>query len=549
MKTIYPNFGPESAFHMWRESLDLFAWWKSMAIICCGLLALIGTAVILRTEGSNIPNSLLLASSAHVACIWLSTAFSKDVSTSIWGFLNQWEGALVLSSYLALALVSSVIFKDSTVRRNATIAGIFSLAAITAIGIPEFFGWHPFYRQPLHTFIFGNSAPGSKFVMRSVREGSISATLLNPNFVGSYAAMVFASSLAFLVISRKRLPIAAASFCIICSWILVLGSHSRAGLLAIACAFIAVCLAMWRRKLAINFKNLVLPAIVMTAISLGLHYFVVNENKPLLERTSDDISTSQPAASKKIRSFNLVGDSAVFEIDGHTYIMTVTESAITVVDSSGKPAQIADLKLTTTKFGNFETVIQFQHGQYLLRLVPTSSGLKILAWNWLHDIEHPRRSKFPRDDFLFSRRGYIWARTLPLLDNKWLIGAGPGVYAHEFPQRDFHGKAQFLTVNDMLIIDRPHSMYLQIAHASGIISLGCFLFIAIGGIVRLQREKSAFKIALSASIIAYLVAGFFNDSSVVVAPLFWIMVGAAWSSGTKTLKHDAGVQRQEAEIS
>ena len=34
---------------------------------------------------------------------------------------------------------------------------------------------------------------------------------------------------------------------------------------------------------------------------------------------------------------------------------------------------------------------------------------------------------------MFSRRGYIWARTIPLLKDNWLLGSGLDTFIIEFP--------------------------------------------------------------------------------------------------------------------
>lgn len=42
---------------------------------------------------------------------------------------------------------------------------------------------------------------------------------------------------------------------------------------------------------------------------------------------------------------------------------------------------------------------------------------------------------------LFTGRGYIWGRAIPLLKEHILVGSGPDTFVEEFPQQDYVMKA------------------------------------------------------------------------------------------------------------
>ena len=95
------------------------------------------------------------------------------------------------------------------------------------------------------------------------------------------------------------------------------------------------------------------------------------------------------------------------------------------------------------------------------------------------------------------------------------------------------------------ILTKPHSMYLQMAVQTGVGSLVCFL-IFVGHTIwnalvimrkRISHSKKQRNITqknvqqdkrmeiLMYSVLGYLLVGIFNDSTVTVAPIFYLLCG------------------------
>ncbi len=125
------------------------------------------------------------------------------------------------------------------------------------------------------------------------------------------------------------------------------------------------------------------------------------------------------------------------------------------------------------------------------------------------------------DEWL-SYRGYIWQKTIGLLEQHWFLGYGPGTLALNFPQslnpRSFGSD----------YIDRPHNLYLQIAYDSG--NLAAILFIAWVGAFcwTVARSGNPRSTAVLAGVVGYLVASLVDDPGVGVAPIFWVLLGAGF---------------------
>ena len=77
------------------------------------------------------------------------------------------------------------------------------------------------------------------------------------------------------------------------------------------------------------------------------------------------------------------------------------------------------------------------------------------------DKNHEKSLKFLEEHYHFANmRGYIWARTLPLLKNTF-SRLRSRYFTIAFPNDDFVGL--YNSGHDQEIISRPHCMYLQIA--------------------------------------------------------------------------------------
>ena len=135
-----------------------------------------------------------------------------------------------------------------------------------------------------------------------------------------------------------------------------------------------------------------------------------------------------------------------------------------------------------------------------------------------------------------SNRGYIWSRTFPLLKRALLLGVGQDNFAYAFPNDDYVGKVN-CGFNEQ-IVTKPHNMYLQIWVQDGLPALLAFLalyLLLFGRTIRKCFKKGKWnhshKISLAflCGVSGYFVAGLANDSSICVAPVFWVLFGVAFA--------------------
>lgn len=131
-----------------------------------------------------------------------------------------------------------------------------------------------------------------------------------------------------------------------------------------------------------------------------------------------------------------------------------------------------------------------------------------------------------------SGRGYIWARSIPILKETFLIGKGADNFWAYFPSEDYveAWKNGFYAKT----ISTPHNMYLQIGINSGVIALIAFLAFFVIYFVDCVRLywKDDFQhflpqagIGICLAVSAYMLTGLLNDMMVCVAPVFWCLMG------------------------
>ncbi len=146
-------------------------------------------------------------------------------------------------------------------------------------------------------------------------------------------------------------------------------------------------------------------------------------------------------------------------------------------------------------------------------------------------------------DKLFSGRGFVWSRTLPLLKNTILLGNGPDTFPAYFPQNDIVGKLNAF-YNIRPIIFNPHNMYIQTTLSGGVIALIAllisFFFYVKSSIKAFNKTENMDFIKITGAacfcgFLSFCITGFVNDSTVFVSPLFWVLFGIGIAMN-KTIK-------------
>ncbi|MCM1245004.1 MAG: O-antigen ligase family protein [Roseburia sp.] len=558
----YPWFSGSTTY-------DFFLYWKGQALLfLCGMIALYAAvkAGITRKEifGQTDRKYLIPLAVYFVMCL-LSALFSEHRNMAIWGGYEQWEGMLIIGAYVFVCLAACGLVKGETetaVIRYGLLAGVLVLSFLS---VRQFMG-EDFFRTPLGNKVMNFMSEKKLNFTFNFEKGRVYATLYNPNYVGSYVALVLPVVLS-LVSFKKKVGAALRSLVAVLAavWLMIMlaGSESVTG-----CIGIIASLLLFAVFMITNIKKHPVCAAVISVLCVGVFAGIVFTNKPVFEYGINKIKNPTP---------NHFFVKSMVSKEGLLYITTKDDDVLRLnvyiengsymyeaADEDGKAAGIyrdaetSRMKFTDERFQEIEiyekgiradekdydafvVATPSENKEYTVVLTTTNyeaAGLHQTVYKMynpfgkIDDLREIKRIGFEDNQHFGSRRGYIWSRTFPLLGERLLLGSGPNTFVYEFPNDDYVGMRN--VGYDGATVTKPHNMYMQIFVQTGLLSLLAFLALYLFYFVecvRLYMKKTEYSameitgIGILLGTFGYLVTGLANDSTVAVAPLYWCLLG------------------------
>lgn len=128
-------------------------------------------------------------------------------------------------------------------------------------------------------------------------------------------------------------------------------------------------------------------------------------------------------------------------------------------------------------------------------------------------------------------RSYIWSTFISLIMERPVLGYGFDTYAFHFPINDIKMMNGLGTGN--AVVDKPHSLYLDIAFGTGVIGLLIFLIMVSIPLIKSIKKILLCKeikgnseiIVITFLLLAYLIQGIVNDSNIGTSVIFFILLG------------------------
>lgn len=551
---------------------DFFLASKSLVLTLLMFVMAGCVCVRLWKEKKKIPfTKLLIPLFAYGALAFLSACFSVSHTFSFSGSFEQFETIWVLLGYVLIVYYVFLYAQGELELRvvtdglcvSATIIGI--LGSLQGIGI-DFLASNV-TKKLITTEEFWDAIDGN--LMLQFGDGQATATLCNPNYLGVYGSMMI-PFLAMLFLYEK------------CKWrriwhgldfvlvtVAVLSSRSRAGLIAAVAALSVAAVLSVKRLL--KYWYLTIPAVNFAIVLLLLvnaynDNLIFNRLKNIF--TSDKVSVTEYTAE----------DGTVIRKTGLTELYTTEENVVFTYNEVKTEVYLYaeneyygfyaytddDTQIEIVKAEN-EDVFFFDHPALTdVKLKPSflgeTPGFTLVAegdWIFLYNSEKGKYQYvtvyedeygdyvFKESDMImadsfgfenrysmFSHRGFLWSRCLPLLMDHILLGSGPDTFVLEYPQNDYlmMRKSGFY----YNFLTKPHSMYLQTGIQTGVLSLLCLL-VFYGWYAIWSLRLYCFKnvttlteglgVATFVASIGYMISGLTNDSMVVTAPIFWIIIG------------------------
>lgn len=542
------------------DSLDVFLKVKGQLLVAVAVAMILMLAYKAFLEAKMVkPPVWMYMVLGYAGLTIISTITSKYRSFGLKGMFEQHETLWVILAYCVVLVYAFVVAQDSYGIGFIRVAlGV--LATIHSyIGITQLIG-EDFWGSKLGRFLI---IPSSFDGAESIRENlsftfsgsgnhQVYLTLYNPNYVGSYAALVFPIFLVLAIFSKKMWQKVFWGIITIINFLCAMGSGSKTFLGAFVVSAIFA-IILFRKKLKKGWPIMLgFIAVIIASSAIYFNYVGLNivsyvsdalaakKNDSLLEKVELEQSYVQITYNGvKFRvSYEADGEKAAlyfFREDGKMmeYETNAEGSLVTLKDDKLKDLSFEYL-IAGGSTGGYIINCNTPKGSFAI--MNTEHGYKLYTGpDKVDDIYDAPAAVIKDHDAFASGRGYIWSRTFPVFFNHLLLGTGADTFTVAFPQNDYIGRLN--GGFGSMIITKPHNLFLQIGVQSGGLALLCFLGFAIIYIVQtfkllwkreLSGEIETFGAAISLGIIGYLVAGIFNDSCVALAPLYWVFLGVGY---------------------
>ncbi|HHX59701.1 MAG TPA: O-antigen ligase family protein [Epulopiscium sp.] len=428
--------------------------------------------------------------------------------------------------------------------------------ALGLIGIGQFFGIDLFQLDGGKVLILPHKYLHLAGQVNFSFDGRVYATLFNPNYVGSYGAMLMPISIVAMfytyLYKKDTMTKLGAIFFALTMVALWITCYSRGGVVGGSFALLLIFILLGR-KIIKNKTQWILLAILMVVSGIALNMLsegvIVNRIRTLPKET---MNFFRPTDSELGKLEDVKLEENAVEITSNLPFVRIEKQGevFTLKDELGKTMLINEdeknIRIEGEAFEGFVIVkkapdafmvriLNPEKGvNYYLDFVQTDDGFRIVGTNGaLQTIEPVDAWGFEGKEKVGSGRGYIWSRTLPMVKDTWLYGYGPDTYVVRFPQHDVLGKINS-GGTPRIVVDKPHNLYLQTMVSTGLVSLLALLVLFITYCILWFRHirsldqddiRRWMSIGIFAAICGYLIAGLFNDSVVSVAPVFWILWG------------------------
>ncbi|MCR4992268.1 MAG: O-antigen ligase family protein [Lachnospiraceae bacterium] len=562
LKIVKTNMEGFGFYSIAEKTEDIFLYYKSIFFIttCSIMLVLIIAQAFVRHRELKA-TKLFIPLAAYAFLAFLSAVFSEYASFSFTGIVDHFESVWVLLGY-ALCVYYAFLFVSET-KDVEILMSVFFLGTVLMllIGLSQAFS-QDIFRSGLGRWLilpkefYDNPKAQLEFEFPL---GRVYLTLFNPNYVGSYVSLISPVFL-MLAFAKKKVWLAVVNIIVYIGLLLcILGSGSRAGFIGVAFSLILLVL-VFNKKLV----KFIPEALIVIVLIVGVVYTFNNySNGQLLSRAKQAMEIEKTEHNLKAIETN--DDNVVIHYLDHelrlsVYIRDDGNVEVEALDENGKATNengeliysvalnpdaenTYDFTTTDERFSNISFQFTLFQGAPVLYV-----NIDRKNWTFIYDGTtyyyvnlKGRAVKMNNAEYVeglsnygraFSGRGFIWSRTLPLLKKYILLGSGPDTFTLTFPNDDY--VAMYNGGYENILMTKPHNMYLQIAVQTGVLSLICFLVFYIWYFitsfklyVRADRTKSIVMVGIGilCGTFGYMIGGIINDSMIVIAPLYWVLIG------------------------
>ena len=576
---------------------DTFLYYKSFFLRIVGALVLVVLAVLATkhdrdflSEKRNIPP--VIAMGVFGLMTLVSSILSEHKSDAFLGGVEEFEGCFILLTYVVSFYLAFGYVKTIKVIKFILDALLIGGFIIGLLGFLQALGYDWMQSDIAKNFLtleIRDQIDMSTFQVGSAfAERTAYATLYNPNYMGSYVVLVFPYT-AYLTIFGDR--IYRKVFALITSGMLLVSlwfSNSFTGLIALGFAvliavilimplikkifrIIIICVAVAGAIVAVNIPSIraeidrqflmATPSEEETAIRIDnmvthkdhIDIYLSDDRKMKLQLNTD-------ALSDPLWAFNFQIDQLVTLTDdkGNPISYSVGEDGRATINQEGYPAYVIYTGMATdeseeaqTEENNFgyTSLLYLEDAPGSFRFLFDGKRIKCINdFDRVADMTYIDKWGFKNNKDFASGRGYIWARTFPLMVKTLFTGYGPDNYVYYYPNFDYVGKGYGDYTN--MTTSKPHNIFMQMWVQEGFIVVAAMLFLYILFMIRafklcygknrlkMTKGTTAFGVVIATAVASsgFMFVGIANDSLVGITSIYWIMLGVGYAAESMCFK-------------
>ena len=521
-------------------------------VIACAMLVIIATRLYSKSS-IYMPyfkdNRLIcICAAVYIAAAFLSSVLADDVHGAFAGMYAQHEPFPVLAGYMVFLIFVYIFITSDDAVISFLKLFMWGVAVISFLGVLQFLACDFFTTYAGKSLITMFSDISAESISLSFDPGRVYMTLYNPNYVGSYVALVLPIMIAGVYVMDHMWQKAVMGINAVMLIVCLIGSASTTGMTAVAVCFILTCaLCIPLMKRFGKYIGIMLGAAVVCMVAVvSVNHDKINEALDKYRLTEDTrILTSMQVHDDGVElgykdttiyvSCNISDGGQmlldVSDADHNKLTFAYDQASDTIVsgdefykDIYFSGARISDGSIGFNVIcGGTYTFVKDDDGSYYYYNV---YGKKT------KDIVNSKSIGFKGHESFASNRGFIWSRSIPLLFKNIIYGCGPDNFVYEYPNNDY--VAMHNNTYSTQVVTRPHNMYLQTGVQTGVLSLIAILVLYGAYFVQSVRLLYGKKdigtayimsLAILVGSFGYMVCGVANDSTVCVAPVFWILLG------------------------
>lgn len=502
----------------------------------------------------------LLLIIAYFVLSFCSAIFSDNPEVVWWGVCTEFEGMAAIFSYCILFLGGYNFFSHKKTLSFYKKALFVLISLSSAIAIFEYVV-SPIMELPFMKYLIAPSEyreiAASLEFSNTFREAVL--MFYNSNYMGGFCVIIFPLSVYYVITSERLKKRILCSIACAATFIAGIMSNATAAFYVMLAEVIFITVIMLLKKL-IHIKSFLILLLSAEVIILSVNIASGNEFIANIIKSAINSGTySENANTFKLDEININGNSVVFSGNDSEYTVTppFNEGDELKISGAGNTMftenhidnnqiMITDIA-TNSNIGIVlnEGVLYIDFGyKKTVDFAVTTNGLKAIVQN-AELIDNIPKSQFNNSSLekyygFATGRGYIWLNSIPILKDCLLIGKGAGNFPFYFVQNDIVGLAN-TNGTSQIIVDKPHSWYMQIAVTSGIPALIAIVILlggfAVSGGIRAFKTTSElyfkdknriFLLCLYVGLCGFMITGLINDSIITVNPFFWFNFGIAY---------------------